>query len=292
MVYSKKKGKMAEQICVWTILLMGSILFLIPLFWMISTSFKDRSLILEMPPVWIPDPFSFHNYVNLWSGKPFVSAIGIYVASFPFARYFLNSFIVASSVTIFSLFFNSLAGYAFAKYQFPGRRVLFIFTLSTMVIPFYVIMIPIYLIMRSLGWYDTYRALIIPGIASPFGIILMKQFIHTLPSDLLDSGRIDGCSEFRLYWNIVLPLIKPALAALSIFVFVGTWKSFLWPLIVTESKHMRTIPLGLTMLNSKQGVDYGLLMAASVCALLPLLIAFVLFSKNIVKGVVLTGIKG
>ncbi len=289
---AQKRSKVVEQALIWIVLLMGSILFLIPLFWMISTSFKERSLILQVPPVWIPDPFVIKNYMYAWSGKPFISAVGVYVPSLPLVRYFLNSFLVASSTMVFNLFFDSLAGYAFAKYEFPGRRVFFVFILSTMVVPFYVIMIPVFLVVRSLGWYDTYYALIIPGIAGPFGIFLMKQFIHTIPSELLDAGRIDGCSEFRLYWNIVLPLAKPALAALGIFVFIGNWNSFIWPLIVTESKLMRTIPLGLAMLNAAHGADYGLIMAVSTCALVPLLIVFVLFSKGIVKGIVLTGIKG
>lgn len=292
MIGAKKRRKVVEQASLWTILLVGSILFLIPLFWMISTSFKERSLVLEMPPVWIPDPFVIKNYVNAWGGKPFISAVGVYVPTLPLARYFLNSFLVASSTMVFNLFFDSLAGYAFAKYEFPGRRVLFVFILSTMVVPFYVTMIPVFLVVRSLGWYDTYYALIVPGVAGAFGIFLMKQFIHTMPNELLDAGRIDGCSEFRLYWNIVLPLAKPALAALGIFVFIGNWNSFIWPLIVTESKLMRTIPLGLAMLNTAHGADYGLIMAVSTCALVPLLIAFVLFSKRIVKGIVLTGIKG
>ncbi len=263
----------------YVVIVVGAISFLFPFMWMVSTSLKTDQDVFTWPPRLVPQPVRFQNYVDAWN-------------SAPYARFFFNSAFIALAVTLANLFFSSLAGYAFAKYKFPGRQWIFIALLCTMMIPFQVTMIPVFVILSKLHWVDTYWGLIIPFTAGAFGIFLMRQFLSTIPDDLIDAARIDGCSEFRTFLTIVLPLSKPALSALGIFVFMASWNGFIWPFIIVKSTEMKTLPLAVADLAEGLYVmSWPLMMAGACFVVLPAIVVFLLFQKNFVEGITLTGIK-
>ena len=267
-----------RAIC-YVVIVAGAISFLFPFMWMVSTSLKTDQDVFTWPPRLVPQPVRFQNYVDAWN-------------SAPYARFFFNSAFIALAVTLANLFFSSLAGYAFAKYQFPGKQWIFIALLATMMIPFQVTMIPVFVILSKLHWVDTYWGLIIPFTAGAFGIFLMRQFLSTIPDDLIDAARIDGCSEFRTFLTIVLPLSKPALSALGIFVFMASWNGFIWPFIIVKSTEMKTLPLAVADLAEGLYVmSWPLMMAGACFVVLPAIVVFLLFQKNFVEGITLTGIK-
>ncbi len=257
----------------------GAIVMVLPLIWMVSGSLKEPDQIFTIPVQWVPDPARWQNYSEALS-------------SAPFGRYFFNSIFIGTCTTLSVLFFASLAGFGFAKYTFIGRNVLFIAILSTLMVPFQVIMVPLYLLMRDFHWLNTYLALIVPGGMSAFGIFLMRQFILTLPDELFDAARIDGSGEFGTYVRLVLPLSKPPLAALAIFTFLDSWNSLLWPLIVVNDDNLRPLALGLSEFQSRYGTSYHYLLAASTVAVIPVIVLFVLLQKQFIQGIVLTGLKG
>jgi len=271
------KRRMNETL-VHILLIAGLIVTLLPFIWMLSTSFKTKGGIFTFPPEWIPKEPTFGNYQELFKGVNFL-------------RCFWNSLIVALSITGLSLFLNSLAGYAFAKYRFRWRGWLFTLILATMMIPGQMTMMPVFLLLKSLGLLNSYMGLIIPAATSAFGIFLMCQFISTIPDDLIESARMDGCSEFRIYWQVILPLCKPVLAALGIFTFMGSWNDFLWPLIVMIKESMYTLPVALANLNSQYATEYGLLMAGAVVVVVPILIVFFLAQKYVIEGIATSGLK-
>lgn len=261
------------------ILILVLILTIVPFLWMLSTSFKSSGSIFTYPPQFIPSLFTLEHYKILFERIRFL-------------LHFKNSIIVAISITFLNLFLNSLAGFAFAKYRFPGKEKVFTLLLATMMVPGQVAMMPVFLILKSLGLLNTFLGLIIPGASGVFGIFFMRQFMLTIPNDLIDSARIDGCSEFRIYWNIMLPLCKPALATLAIFTFMGSWNEFLWPLIIMTKESMYTLPVALANLNGQYNTEWGLLMAASVVVILPVLLLFISLQRYFMRGIALTGIKG
>jgi multiple sugar transport system permease protein len=210
----------------------------------------------------------------------------------PFGRFYLNSAIQAISVTVLQLLTASLAAFAFARLRFRGRDALFLLYLATMMIPFPVTMIPNFVIMRYLNWIDTFRALILPPAFSAFSTFLLRQYFMSIPTEMDDAARVDGASSFRIWWQIILPLSGPALATLAIFTFLGQWNSFLWPLIVTNSEKMRTLPVGLATFQSQFSVQWHLLMAGSVIAVLPILVIYIAGQKWFVRGITLTGMGG
>ncbi len=210
----------------------------------------------------------------------------------PFARFYLNSIIVSLLITVGQVLTSSLAAYAFARLQFKFRNQLFLGYLATMMIPGTVTMIPVFIIIKKLGWIDTYQALILPMMFSAYGTFMLRQFFLSIPKDLEESAVIDGATKFRIYWQIILPLSKPALATLTIFVFLGAWNDFMWPLIVTNSMEMKTLPVGLAAFQGLYTTNWTLLMAASMMALLPVLILYILAQKYFEKGIVLSGLKG
>jgi len=271
--------KILKAISIHFLIGIGLLATMIPFIWMFSTSIKSPGEIFVYPPVWFPKVPTFAYYKELFERVRFFI-------------HFKNSIIVAVSVTFLNLFFSSLAGYAFAKFKFPGREKIFGLLLATMMIPAQVTMIPVFMILKSMGLLNTYLGLIIPGASSVFGIFLMRQFMLTIPSDLIDSARVDGCSEFRIYWNIVLPLSKPVLATLAIFTFMASWNEFLWPLIIMTKETMYTLPVALANLNGQHNTEWGLLMAGSVVVILPILILFIFLQKYFIKGIALSGIKG
>jgi ABC-type glycerol-3-phosphate transport system permease component len=210
----------------------------------------------------------------------------------PMGTYFYNSAVVALCHVTGELFFCSLAGFSFAKYSYPGRDLLFTLVLSTMMIPFFVVVIPVYIVVHSFGWLNTYWGLVVPGLASAFGIFLMRQWMLGIPTEMLDAARIDGSSELGTYWRIVLPLSGPALATLAILSFMGSWDSYVWPLLVVSKKALMTVPLGLTMFQSEWQVFWNELMAASLIFMLPTFVVFLVFQRQFVQGVTMTGLKG
>lgn len=246
---------------------------LAPFAWMLTTSFKPDGASFAWPPEWLPEQPTLEQYHSLF-------------ARMNFGRATVNSVLVAVSVTIFGLFFNSLAGFGFAKYQFPGRQKIFGLLLASMMIPGQVAMLPLFMMFNKLGLLNNYLGLIIPGLTSMFGIFLMKQFMMSIPDALLDSARIDGAGEFRIFWRIVLPLTKPALATLAVFTFMGAWNDFLWPLIVMTSQSMYTLPVALANLTGEEHrTQYELLMAGSVVVIVPIMIVFLAMQRFYLGGI-------
>jgi len=250
-----------------------------PFVWMVSTSLKPESEVFSWPPQLLPWPPEWSNYEKAW-------------AIAPFGRYFVNTAVVAVTVTGVSLFLNSLAAYAFSRLHFPGRDALFLVLLGTMMIPFQVTMIPTFLILKQLGWLDSYLGLTVPGFASAFGIFMLRQFMLSVPEELLDAARIDGCSELRVYHRIMLPLSRPALATLATFTFMGAWNDFILPLMVVKSGEMRTLTLAVAALSSGLYVmSFPLMMAAATFVIMPVIVAFVLSQRFFTKSIVLGGFK-
>jgi multiple sugar transport system permease protein len=263
------------------ILALGAITTIIPFYWMVATSLKSLPEIMMFPPTLFPKELHFENYILAWR-------------TVPFATFFKNSAVVSLSVVLGQLFTCSLAGYAFARLRFPGRDQIFLLYLSTMMIPFAVIMIPMYILMRTFGWIDNHLALIVPSLVSVFGTFLMRQFFSTIPKDLEDAARIDGCSYFKLYRVILLPIAKPALATLGILTFMNHWNDFLWPLIIISTVPQKTLPLGLLMFIEQQAIKtpWNLFNAAGVFSIVPILVIFALGQKYYVQGIVTSGLKG
>ena len=218
------------------------------------------------------------NYRNLWK-------------TVPYNRYFVNSVFIATASTLLTLFFCSLGGYAFAKYQFRGQKILFGILLASMMVPFQVLLVPLFGLMYDIGWLNSYKAIVIPFSVGAFGVFLMRQFIVTIPSELLDAARIDGCSEFGIYYRIVLPIIKPALGALTIYSFLGSWNGYLWPLIILRDEAKYTLPIGLANLVGIYRQDYGILMAGTLLSLMPIVILFLAMQREFVQGITLGGVK-
>jgi multiple sugar transport system permease protein len=265
----------------YTILVGVAFMLVFPFAWMIDSSLMTTGEIQSRPPVWLPKTPQFNNYPEL-------------LDNLPFGRFYLNSLIVTGATVCGVLLTSSMAGYAFAKYQFPGRQLLFFAILATLMIPFFVTLIPVFYVVRQLGWIDNYKGLILPGITSAYGIFLMRQFIYGIPDDLIDAARIDGASELRIYWRIVLPLAKPALATLGTFVFIGSWNSFLWPLLVVNNRDLYTVPLGLNSLRTfaAEARSLHLLVSGAVLSIIPTLILFVFLQRYFIRGIALSGLKG
>jgi len=247
---------------------------LMPFFWMITTSLKPLEL-MNIPPYLIPTHFYWQNYVISWS-------------IVPFGRYYFNTLIVVLGIVTGQLFFSSLAGYAFARLRFPGKNIIFLILLSTLMIPMYVTVIPQYLIIKSFGLVNTYLGLILPFLVSAFGIFLFRQFYITFPKELEDKALIDGCSRLQIWRHIFLPLSKPAFAALGIFAFLFAWNSFLWPLIVTTDPDMWTVQLGLAMFSGQYGTEWTYLMAATTISVIPAIAVFIVLQKYYLKHLVLS----
>ncbi|HPD26343.1 MAG TPA: carbohydrate ABC transporter permease [Candidatus Marinimicrobia bacterium] len=275
----RKSSHIVKDIIFHVIIYALALATIAPFIWMLLTSVKDIGDIFVYPPKWLPSKFHFENYVRAFQAAPF-------------GRYYLNSLIVACTVTLGQLITCSMAAYAFARLQFKGRDVLFYIFLGTMMIPYQVTMIPSFMVLYWLGWVDSYQAMIVPGLASAFGTFLLRQFFLTIPKELEEAAYIDGCGKFRVLWQIIIPLSKPALATLAIFTFMGTFNDFIWALIVVNSDHLRTVQLGLAIFRDRYITDWDLLMAGSVMATLPILIVFFFAQKYFIKGITLSGIKG
>jgi len=273
-----------SQLGLHLLLLAAAVFFLAPMLWMISTSLKTPEEIVRglSTAQWLPHPATAANFTRVLRNAE----------EFPVWRWTFNSLFVSLAVTAVVLSVDSLAAFAYARLQWQGRDSLFAALVATMLVPGQVLLIPSYLILRSFGWFDTYQALIVPAGAGAFGVFLLRQFFLTIPVELEEAARIDGCGSFSVFRNVILPLAKPALATLGIFTFMGAWNAFEGPLIFTDSMEMRTLPVGITIFQGHYNTEYGPLMAAAVLASVPVTIAFLLFQRHIIKGISLTGLAG
>lgn len=280
-ITSFQTKRVVGKLMFWIAMLIGIVVFVSPFLWMVFGSFKTEAEIwldLSYLSNWLPKSFYLGNFRDVF-------------LEFDFLRWFFNTFVVSVSVLIIRLFICSITAFGFAKYRFPGKEVLFILVLSSMMIPFEVTMIPLFIMVHKFGWLDTYRGIVFPHVANAFGIFLMRQFIRTMPDELLDAGRIDGCSELGIYWRIVLPLCKPGLTALAIITFLGTWNEFIWPLLVIQTESMKTLTLGIAIMVQNYIGRMNILLTASLVMTIPILIFYLVFQKNFVEGVTLTGLK-
>jgi multiple sugar transport system permease protein len=271
--------KQVRRYLIYAALVVIALSMLIPFLWMLSTSLMTDLEVYQFPPRFIPSVLRWSNFAEAMTLQPF-------------GRFFLNTMIVAAASVIGQLVFCSMAAYAFARLQFRWRDKIFALYLATMMIPAIVTIIPAFLIINTFGWINTYWALFTPTLSSVWGIFLLRQFFLTIPRDLEDAARVDGASEFTIFWKVILPLSKPALATLAIFAFMASWKDFLWPLIVTNRLDMRTVEVGIANFSNLYTTDWPHQMAAAVIVMLPIVIVFILAQKYFVKGITMTGLKG
>lgn len=261
------------KIFVYSILILFSFASLFPFYWMFVMATNQNNVINETPPAFFPGGELVTNFQNVLNSIPFFQSL-------------LNSFIVATSVTIGVLFLCSLAGFAFAKLQFPGRNILFIFILATMMVPPQLSLIPQYMIIAELGWLSTLPAVIVPGFMNAFGIFWMRQYISSaIPDELIEAARIDGCSNFRIYWNIIVPTILPAFATLGIIVYMTIWGDYLWPLVVLQDQSTHTVQVAIRGLMDDRVRDYGMILSGTFWSTLPLVVVFLLFNRLFIKSI-------
>lgn len=270
-----------KHLLLHAVLIAGCVIMLLPFFWMLSTSLKARAdIFADFPPRWIPRTFTWSNYKDAWTAVPF-------------NRFYLNSVFVSVSVTLLQLLTASLAAFAFARLKFKGRDTIFFLYLIALMIPFAILLLPNFLIIRQLGWFDSYWALIIPPAFSAFSTFLMRQYFRSIPLDLDEAARMDGASSLRIWGQIIMPNALPVIGALGVFIFLGNWNSLLWPLVVTNSKEMLTVPVGLTFFQGQYYVRWELLMAGAVIAMLPVLVLYFMAQNWFIKGMsVNAGLKG
>ena len=268
----------ATTFLVVLVMLVISAFFVLPFVWMISASFRTQGSLMADPGTLWPTVFTLENYSEIWS-------------RIPFGRQLLNTTVFAGVVTVVSVTFNSMAGYALARFDFKGKNVAFILLILTLMVPIEVTFVPLYNIISDLGWINTYQGLIVPRLASAFGIFLMRQFFLSLPKDLEDAARLDGASEVRIFLRIMWPLAKPAVLTLGMFSLLRNWNDLLWPLMVINDAEMQTLPPGLAMFKGESVTEFGLLMAGSVIALIPMVVAFLFVQRSFIEGVATTGMK-
>ena len=270
-----------RRLTLYGFLIVVGLSMVLPLVWMVSTSLKEPQAVFTRSVQWLPRPIDWSNYIEIWIVVPFF-------------RFFINSVFVAICVTAGHVFSSACAAYAFARLSFPGRDRLFFAYIATMMIPGTVTIIPVFVLMKLFGWIDTYQALIIPGIFVAFGTFLLRQFFLTIPKDLEDAARIDGASAFRIFWDVILPVSRPALAALTLATFMGNWQSFMWPLLVVDSVEKKTLPIGLAYfqeLYQYASPNWPLLMAGSVVTMLPIVLLFIFNQRFFLQGIRLSGVQ-
>jgi multiple sugar transport system permease protein len=259
-------------------MLLIALLTLLPFAWMIGASLMETGEASRFPPKFFPSRVTLEQYVTIFT-------------QMNLGRAFMNSAILAISVTVVSLLVNSMAGFAFAKYHFKGQKPVFTLLLSSMVIPGQVTMLPVFMMLNRMGILNTYFGIILPGMASIFGIFLIRQYLYSIPDSLLEAARMDGASDFRIYWQIILPLAKPVLMTLALFTFMGTWNDFLWPLIVLTKGSMATLPVALANLMGEHAPDPELMMAGAVVTVFPVIILFITLQKHYIRGIMMGGIR-
>ncbi|WP_197698195.1 carbohydrate ABC transporter permease [Micromonospora viridifaciens] len=268
-----------DHLWVYVVLAGGLVLLVGPFVWMLLGSFKTDAEVRRVPPTWLPESPTAENYRHLFT-------------QLDFPQFFFNSSLVAVAVTVGNLVFCSMLGYALAKLRFPGKRVVFGLVLGMLMVPGMVTFVPLFMLVSKLGMVNSYPGLILPWLAQPFGVFLMRQFILGLPDDLIHAARVDGAGELRIFTRVILPLCGPALATLGILQFLATWNNFLWPLVVAQSEDRYTLPVALALYAIGQNnTRYGLLMAGAVVTILPILLIFVLLQRYFVQGIAMTGLK-
>ncbi|MEO0458388.1 MAG: carbohydrate ABC transporter permease [Cyanobacteria bacterium P01_A01_bin.114] len=277
MLDRKSLGQIAA---IYALLLGIAVAMLLPLLWLVSTAFKSsEENIFQFPPQFIPQNPTFSNFIEVWQTNPF-------------GQYFFNSTLIAVVTVALNLLFCSLAAYPLARLAFRGREIIFSLIVSTILIPFQIVMIPLYILTVQLGLRNTYLGVIFPAIASAFGIFLMRQAFQGVPKELEEAARIDGCSELGIWWNVMIPAVRPALVTLAIFVFIGSWSDFLWPLIVLDRPEYYTLPLGVARLAGSFSLDWRLIAAGSVISIVPIVVFFVVMQGYIVPTESGSGVKG
>ena len=268
--------RLALDAVIYVLLLIGLLSVILPFVYMLASSLENATQIGSLTPQFWPNPFVWTNYQRVWT-------------DLPMARYFLNSVVVSVTITVGQLLTASMAAYAFARLRFRGRSSLFTLYLGTLIIPSQVTLIPNYLIVRDLHWHNTYMGLIAPFVVSVFSTFLLRQFFLTIPRDLEDAARIDGANHWQIYWLIILPLARSALATVVILTFLASWNNFLWPLVVVDSPDLRTVPLAITAYQGQYAIAWGPLMAAATLSLAPVLLVYVLMQKYVIEGIAVTG---
>lgn len=256
----------------------ATLFFLFPFYWIVTGAFKLQATAVQIPPEWLPLHPTLKNWDVLFNN--------------PVLRWTFNSFAIAGGEMVLVCLTAAMAGYVLAKKQFPGRIVIFTLFVASMALPKQVILVPLFTMLADLNWIDTYRGLILPAVGWPFGVFLIKQFAQTIPKDLLEAAKIDGCSESRLFVTIVLPLLKPALGALAIFTFINAWNEYFSQLIMTRSTSMMTLPLGIATLRGEYTADFGVIMAGAALASIPMIAIFILFQKSFTQGLTMGAVKG
>lgn len=262
----------------YAILIAGLLIIGFPILWTFVSSFKSHGEIFDVPMQWIPQTLYFDNYT-----KPFTQT--------NFGVYFFNSFLAAGVTVALSLAVASLAGFSLAKYSYAGKNLVFLAILATMMLPVQVILIPLYLVVRDLGWLDSYRGLIIPQAVTAFSIFLMRQHILTIPDDYVDAARIDGSSEVGILWRVVLPMSKPVISAVTVFSFLGSWDSFLWPMVVVTKRALRTVPLGISLFFTEYSTQYNQALAVAIMVMVPVLVIYTILQNQFVEGMTRSGLK-
>jgi len=278
---SRRVGRLLGQLAAalsWLVVIVGALAMVIPFLWMLGVAFRTSSDLYADPARILPDQWTLHG----------VQAV---LDQLPFARLIVNTFAFAGGATILMLLFDSMTAFALARLRFPGRNVVFVLILATLMVPFQVTLVPVFLTLFHLGWLNSYQGLIIPRATSALGIFLLRQFFLRLPFELDDAAHIDGAGNFTVYWRIIVPNAKPALASLFIIQFAALWNDFLWPLVVSNNVNMQTLPAALTIFSSQSGIDHAALMAGAAISLTPLAIAFLLLQRFFVQGVAASGIK-
>ncbi|MGZ5405765.1 MAG: carbohydrate ABC transporter permease [Nocardioides sp.] len=273
------KGSTSGKWWLYAVLSAAVVVVSAPFAWMVVGSLKTTSELRRSPPTWLPENATLDNYSQLFS-------------RLDFGTYFFNSTVVAVVVTLGNLLFCSMLGYALAMLDFPGKRALFGVVMATLLIPGVVTFVPLFVLVANAGLVDTLPGLMLPFLAAPFGVFLMRQFIMGLPRDLLDAGRVDGAGELRIFARIILPLCGPALATLGILTFLGSWNNFLWPLVVAQTEQTYTLPVALALYSKGQNAtEYGLLLAGATVVVVPVLLVFLAFQRRVIEGIATTGIK-
>ncbi len=267
------------KIFLFLVVIIGAVIMFMPLYWMIVTSLKDSTEIASTELKLFPTRLLWMNFVYVFQ-------------TMNFPRYILNSFIVCITVTILNVFFDALAGYSLAKFNYPGFKTISVMVVALMIIPFQIIVIPWYLMMNDFGWLNSFKALIIPESITALGIFMMRQFMISIPDELIEAARVEGANEFRIFISFILPLSKPAIVSLAIIIFVMNWNSFLWPLMVIGSDSLKTAVVGLSAYSLSRTVQYNQLMAASIITILPVALLFIFLQKYFVSSVARTGLKG
>jgi len=275
---NKKRRNLGDYF-IYAVVVLGAFTMVLPFLWMVSTSLKSGAEVLAIPPTWIPHPVRWVNYVHTWN-------------FLPFGRLFTNSLKISGLHVFGALLSSSLAAYGFARFRFPGRDFIFLLMLGTMMIPMAVTLVPVFILYRMLNWVNTHLPLIIPGFfGTPFGIFLLRQFFLTIPNEIEDAAKIDGANPFVIYWKIMLPLIKPALATLGVFTFMWSWNDFLGPIVYISSLNKTTVTAGLSFFLSMYEAQYSYLMAGSTLSIIPMLLVYFFAQRYFVAGITLTGLK-